>query len=85
MPPVKKCQAEQPADTNQVGSNFHPQPATSDNPDNRPIFLGISCFPLSNFSWKISLSIRAMSRALIKRQRPGVSPGYDKHDLRLLS
>ena len=49
MPPVKKCQAEQPADTNQVGSNFHRQPATSDNPDNRPYISWYFVLPFIEF------------------------------------
>ena len=32
MPSLKKCQAEQLADTNQVGSDFRRQPDTFDNP-----------------------------------------------------
>ena len=33
MPSVKECQAEQRADTNQIGGDFHRQLATFDNPD----------------------------------------------------
>ena len=32
MPSIKKCQAEKPGDTNQVGGDFRQQPATVDNP-----------------------------------------------------
>ena len=32
MPSIKKCQAEKPVDTNQVGGDFRQQPATFDNP-----------------------------------------------------
>ena len=32
MPSIKKCQAEQLADTNWVGGDFRWQPATFDNP-----------------------------------------------------
>ena len=31
-PSVRKCQAEYPADTKQVGGDFRRQPATFDNP-----------------------------------------------------
>ena len=34
MPPVKKCQAEESADINQVGGNFRRHVATFDNPAN---------------------------------------------------
>ena len=32
MPSIKKCQAEKPADANQVGGDFRPHPATFGNP-----------------------------------------------------
>ena len=33
MPSIKKCQAEKPANTKQVGFDFCRQPATFDNPE----------------------------------------------------
>ena len=56
MPSVKKCQAEQPVDTNQVGGDFRQQPATFDNPAVQIIILiyyNYNNFVFTNISYYI--------------------------------